>query len=131
MIISDMVGIVADDLTEANEAALQFHLRGANSQILLDFEQGSTRNVKNTQVWAVSTATRNQDPVFAHDEVVKATKYFLDNLSLDYFFKKISSTLNGNKESSVQMGCGPYDVHVCGQRVNMHSQTYKGRARRE
>ena len=96
MIISDMVGIVADDLTEANEAALQFHLRGANSQILLDFEQGSTRNVKNTQVWAVSTATRNQDPVFAHDEVVKATKYFLDNLSLDYFFKKISSTLNGN-----------------------------------
>ena len=35
MIISDMVGIVADDLTEANEAALQFHLRGANSQILL------------------------------------------------------------------------------------------------
>lgn len=76
MIISDMVGIVADDLTEANEAALQFHLRGANSQILLDFEQGSTRNVKNTQVWAVSTATRNQDPVFAHDEVVKATKYF-------------------------------------------------------
>ena len=96
MIISDMVGIVADDLTEANEAALQFHLRGANSQILLDFEQGSTRNVKNTQVWAVSTATRNQDPKFACEEVVKATKYFLDNLNLDYFFKKISSTLNGN-----------------------------------
>ncbi len=96
MIISDMVGIVADDLTEANEAALQFHLRGANSQILLDFEQGSTKNVKNTQVWAVSTATRNQAPEFAHAEVIKATKYFLDNLSLDYFFKKISSTLNGN-----------------------------------
>lgn len=96
MIISDMVGIVADDLTEANEAALQFHLRGANSQILLDFEQGSAKNVKNTQVWAVSTATRNQNAEFAKEQVVKATKYFLDNLSLDYFFKKISSTLNGN-----------------------------------
>ena len=96
MIISDMIGIVADDLTEANEAALQFHLRGANSQILLDFEQGSPKNVKNTQVWAVSTATRNKEPEFAKEEVKKATQHFLDNLSLDYFFKKISSTLNGN-----------------------------------
>ena len=96
MIISDMVGIVADDLTEANEAALQFHLRGANSQILLDFEQGSTRNVKNTQVWAVSTATRNQSAEFAKSEVQKATQLFLDNLNLDYFFKKIDSALTGH-----------------------------------
>ena len=96
MIISDMIGIVADDSTEANEAPLQFHLRGANSQILLDFEQGSPKNVKNTQVWAVSTATRNKEPEFATEEVKKATQHFLDNLSLDYFFKKISSTLNGN-----------------------------------
>ena len=36
MIFSDIVGIIADDLTGANDTALQFHLRGANTKILLD-----------------------------------------------------------------------------------------------
>ena len=39
MIISDVIGIIADDLTDANETALNFHLRGANSQILLDYSE--------------------------------------------------------------------------------------------
>ncbi|MGN1125049.1 MAG: four-carbon acid sugar kinase family protein [Candidatus Gastranaerophilaceae bacterium] len=95
MIISDMIGIIADDLTDANETALQFHLRGANSQILLDFDS-SPQNIKNTQVWAVSTATRNKPAEYAEAEVKKATQLFLENLNLDYFFKKIASTLNGN-----------------------------------
>ena len=38
MIFSDIVGIIADDLTGANDTALQFHLRGANTKILLDSE---------------------------------------------------------------------------------------------
>ena len=95
MIISDMIGIIADDLTDAEETALQFHLKGANCQILLDFDS-SPQNIKNTQVWAVSTATRNQSAEFAYEEVKKATQLFLDNLNLDYFFKKIDSALTGN-----------------------------------
>ncbi|MBR1942325.1 four-carbon acid sugar kinase family protein [bacterium] len=95
MIISDMIGIIADDLTDAEETALQFHLMGANSQILLDFKS-SPQNVKNTQVWAVSTATRNKPADFAYEEVKKATQLFLDNINLDYFFKKIDSALTGN-----------------------------------
>ena len=95
MIISNMIGIIADDLTDAEETALQFHLKGANCQILLDFNS-SPQNVKNTQVWAVSTATRNKSEEFAYDEVKKATQLFLDNLNLDYFFKKIDSALTGH-----------------------------------
>lgn len=95
MIISDMIGIIADDLTDANETALQFHLRGANSQILLDFES-SPQNIKNTQVWAISTATRNKSPEIAKEEVRKATQLFLETLNPDYFFKKIDSSLTGN-----------------------------------
>lgn len=95
MIISDMIGIIADDLTDAEETALQFHLRGANCQILLDFDS-SPQNVKNTQVWAVSTATRNKSPKFAYEEVKKAAQLFLENINLDYFFKKIDSALTGN-----------------------------------
>lgn len=95
MIISDMIGIIADDLTDVEETALQFHLKGANSQILLDFNS-SPQNVKNSQVWAVSTATRNKLIDFAYEEVKKATQQFLDNLNLDYFFKKIDSALTGH-----------------------------------
>ena len=36
MIFSDLVGIIADDLTGANDTALQFHIRGASTKILLD-----------------------------------------------------------------------------------------------
>lgn len=95
MIISDTIGIIADDLTDANEAALQFHLRGANSQILLDFNS-SPQNVKNTKVWAISTATRNKDRDFAIEEVKKAVQRFVEQINPDFFFKKIDSTLNGN-----------------------------------
>ena len=95
MIISDMIGIIADDLTDLEETALQFHLKGANSQILLDFNS-SPQNVKNSQVWAVSTATRHKSIDFAYEEVKRATQLFLDNLNLDYFFKKIDSALTGH-----------------------------------
>ena len=30
MILSSLIGIIADDLTGANDTALQFHLRGSN-----------------------------------------------------------------------------------------------------
>lgn len=95
MIISDMIGIIADDLTDLEETALQFHLKGANSQILLDFNS-SPQNVKNSQVWAVSTATRHKPLDFAYEEVKRVTQLFLDNLNLDYFFKKIDSALTGH-----------------------------------
>ena len=38
IINSNVVGIIADDLTGANDTALQFHLRVANTPILLSDE---------------------------------------------------------------------------------------------
>ena len=40
IINSNIVGIIADDLTGANDTALQFYLKGANTQILLSDEIG-------------------------------------------------------------------------------------------
>ena len=36
MIFTDLVGIIADDLTGANDTALRFHNQGAKTKILLD-----------------------------------------------------------------------------------------------
>lgn len=95
IITSNIAGIIADDLTGANDTALQFHLEGANTQILLCNEI-EPLNVKNTQTWAISTETRNVDPEIAYTKVMEAAKMLVDKLNPDYFYKKIDSTIRGN-----------------------------------
>ena len=58
MFISNNIGIIADDLTGADDTSLQFFLRGANTQILLD-STVVPENKALTQVWAIPTETRN------------------------------------------------------------------------
>lgn len=95
MIISNLIGIIADDLTGANDTALQFHMRGSNTQIILDAEM-QLQNINNTQTWAISTETRNLSPEDAYSNVRKATQTLIDRLNLDFFYKKIDSTIRGN-----------------------------------
>lgn len=95
MIISNLIGIIADDLTGANDTALQFHLRGSNTQILLDYE-AYLQNIKTAQTWAISTETRNVESSVAYNKVKAATHTLVDKLNLEFFYKKIDSTLRGN-----------------------------------
>lgn len=92
---SNTIGIIADDLTGANDTALQFHLKGCNTQILLDYSVLPVGKA-NTQAWAISTETRNSTPEKAVEKVKNAAKYLLDNLNIEYIYKKIDSTLRGN-----------------------------------
>lgn len=95
MILSDLVGIIADDLTGANDTALQFHKKGASTKILLDSD--CEPKVKaGTEVWALSSESRNVPPDEAVLKVKKAVSTFTDNFSFDYFYKKIDSTLRGH-----------------------------------
>lgn len=95
MIISNLIGIIADDLTGANDTALQFHLRGSNTQIILDYE-AYLQNIKNAQTWAISTETRNVLPNVAYNKVKAAVQMAVEKLNLEFFYKKIDSTLRGN-----------------------------------
>ena len=95
MIFSDLVGIIADDLTGANDTALQFHQRGASTKILLDSD--CTPKVKaGTEVWALSSESRNIPADEAVLKVEKAVKTFTENFSFDHYYKKIDSTLRGH-----------------------------------
>lgn len=95
IVSSNIVGIIADDLTGANDTALQFHLQGANTQILLanDVEP---LNTKNTQTWAVSTESRNVSAQESFEAVKNAAELLIEKVNPDYFYKKIDSTLRGN-----------------------------------
>ena len=94
------IGIIADDLTGANDTALQFHLRGCNTQILFDYME-LPQGKANTQAWAISSETRHKNPDEAANIVGNIAKVLANNFNAEYFFKKIDSTLRGNiaKES--------------------------------
>ena len=95
IINTNTVGIIADDLTGANDTALQFKLNGADTTILLntDIEKDSA---KAQQIWAISTESRNIPQEEAFEKVKNATQFLVDNFSPDYFYKKIDSTIRGN-----------------------------------
>ncbi len=95
MIFTDLVGIIADDLTGANDTALQFHIKGAKTKILLDHFYSPNRK-ECTEVWALSSESRNCPPLEALTRVENAVKTFVDNFSFEYFYKKIDSTLRGH-----------------------------------
>lgn len=95
IINSNTVCIVADDLTGANDTALQFKLNNADTNILLntDIEPKSSDM---EQAWAISTESRNISPPDAFEKVKSATEFFVNKINPDFFYKKIDSTVRGN-----------------------------------
>jgi len=89
------IGIIADDLTGANDTALQFLLRGCNTQILLDSDQ-MPEGCHNTVTWAINTESRALEKSEATKPVIKAVKALHEDLEVDFIYKKIDSTLRGN-----------------------------------
>lgn len=113
MIFSDLVGIIADDLTGANDTALQFQKRGASTKILLDSE--CTPKIKaGTEIWALSSESRNVPAEVAVSRVERAVNAFVTNFSFDNYYKKIDSTLRGHiaLETLTMLNILEYDAAI-------------------
>ena len=95
MIFTDLVGIIADDLTGANDTALQFHTQGAKTKILLEKATLPDKN-NYAEVWAISSESRNCSEEDAIVKVKETVKIFAENFSFEYYYKKIDSTLRGH-----------------------------------
>ncbi len=95
MLISNSIGIVADDLTGANDTALQFFMKGSNTEIILDVNS-LNENHLNVETWALCNETRNIPPEDAGRIVFETTKLLKEKFGIEYFYKKIDSTLRGN-----------------------------------
>jgi len=95
MLISNSIGIVADDLTGANDTALQFFMKGSNTEIILDINS-LNENHLNVETWALCNETRNIAPEDAGRIVYEATRVLKEKFGIEYFYKKIDSTLRGN-----------------------------------
>lgn len=95
MLIAKEIGIIADDLTGANDTALQFHLKGCNTEILLDYKN-SPNKCFNVGAWAISTESRNIDAASAAKATSEACEFLKNEYCVELFYKKIDSTLRGN-----------------------------------
>lgn len=93
---SNIACIIADDLTGANDTALQFMLNGAETNILLNYCIEKKPQEHISQAWAISTESRNIDVEQAYEKVKSAVELLYNEINPDYFYKKIDSTLRGN-----------------------------------
>ena len=87
--------IIADDLTGANDCALQYFSSNCTVRIAVSLEQDFTK-AQDVDVWSISTESRNIDKKQAFQRVFEVCNTLKDNLNIDNFYKKIDSTLRGN-----------------------------------
>lgn len=95
MAIIDSTIIIADDLTGANDTALQFFKKGCSAKIVIDYNYDYS-NMKNVDVWSISTESRNIDKETAFNNIVKISEKLKEHLEIEHYYKKIDSTLRGN-----------------------------------
>ena len=93
---SSIAAIIADDLTGANDTALQFKINGADTNIILNKNDIVKQNGHFAQAWAISTESRNVDAQIAFERVKDAVELMLNEINPDFFYKKIDSTVRGN-----------------------------------
>ncbi len=92
---SNYIGIIADDLTGANDTSLQLFLRGCKTQVAFGEDISIDENLR-TEVFAMSTETRNVDAKTAHEKVLNVSENILKKYNFEYIYKKIDSVLRGN-----------------------------------
>jgi uncharacterized protein YgbK (DUF1537 family) len=92
---SNYICIIADDLTGANDTSLQFFLTGCKTQVAFGEDISVDENLK-TEVFAMSTESRNTDVDTAHKKVLDAADNIIKKYNFEHIYKKIDSVLRGN-----------------------------------
>ena len=91
------IGIVADDMTGANDTALQFFMAGAKTQVILDPDNPPKVDEKSpASVLSLNTNSRHLDANIAEAVVRKSVALLRDTYGVENFYKKIDSTLRGH-----------------------------------
>jgi len=95
MPIIDSVVIIADDLTGANDTALQYFKNNLKTRIIIDCSK-DFKDVDDVDIWAISTESRNISKEETVDRIVFVVNRIKEHIGVENFYKKIDSTLRGN-----------------------------------
>ena len=88
------LGIIADDLTGANDAGVQFAKYGLQTITVLDLEEKDLKLLSEAAVIVVDTETRNLNKLEAYERVRRLTESLVSQ-KISLIYKKIDSTLRG------------------------------------
>lgn len=88
------VGIIADDYTGAADAGVQFAKKGLRTSILTD-PQRISEVAKRVDVIVVDTESRLDSKEIAYKKVALVSQE-LNQIGVDFLYKKVDSTLRGN-----------------------------------
>ena len=95
MALLNSTTIIADDLTGANDTALQYFKKGCSSRVVIDIAENILES-DDVDVWAISTESRNIDKQEALDKIIEVAQKTKELSKGESYYKKIDSTLRGN-----------------------------------
>lgn len=105
------IGVIADDLTGANDAGVQF--RKANLSTTVVLEEGMLPDaVATTDVVVVNTDSRHFEPEDAYNESRRAAQIF-GKYGVRRIYKKLDSTLRGNVGAEIDGIMDALGLSVC------------------
>lgn len=90
-LLRNKFGIIADDLTGANDSGVQLAKKGLSSTVLLKEEAGETL----ADAVILDTDSRSAAPEVASEKVSQAAR-LLKKMGVIHFYKKLDSTMRGN-----------------------------------
>jgi uncharacterized protein YgbK (DUF1537 family) len=100
------MGVIADDLTGANDTGVQFSKLGLNTVVV--WNSSSVKSVDiDADVVIVDTESRMNRQEEAYSKVKEATKSLM-GVGVDLLFKKIDSTLRGNIGAELDGVCDAF-----------------------
>jgi D-threonate/D-erythronate kinase len=100
------IGIIADDLTGANDSGVQLAKKGFSSTVVFNLE-GIQEADSNPDVLVVDTDSRAVSGEEAHEAVVKAASLLFQQ-GYSHVYKKIDSTLRGNVAAEISAAANIY-----------------------
>lgn len=101
------IGIIADDLTGANDSGVQLAKKGFSSTVVFNLDGVKDHDLK-PDVLVVDTDSRGISEERAHEAVVKAASLLFQN-GYSHIYKKIDSTLRGNVAAEILAAASVYE----------------------
>lgn len=94
------LAVIADDLTGANDTAVQFAKNNISSCVRINFDQKNLLR-ETSEVVVFDTDSRDIDATLAHNKVKKLCKALQDS-GVAHVYKKVDSTLRGNLGAEIE-----------------------------
>lgn len=105
------IGMIADDLTGANDSGVQLVKKGLRSSVIFDLDPlAAEQNYLDAIV--IDTDSRAVSKIEAYEAVSKAS-FFLKENGFTHIYKKIDSTLRGNLGAEVEAVTTVFDPEFC------------------